>query len=219
VRVGGQVVLDPGRPIVPERAQIEVNGVRQRRAPWRTIAFYKPRGILTTRRDPEGRQTIFDVLGETGRGLVPVGRLDRATSGLLVLTNDTRLANWIADPANAVPRLYLVTVRGRVTPGELRRLTDGIAAAGERLQATGASVRKASGRESHLTIELQEGRNREVRRLLEATGHEVTALKRVKLGRLALGDLRPGEWRQLRPADVRQAFGARVPIGGHHRLA
>jgi 23S rRNA pseudouridine2605 synthase len=170
------------------------------------VLFHKPRGVLTTRRDPEGRPTIFDVLGSTAAGLIAVGRLDRATSGLLLVTTDSQLAHRITDPSHGVPRVYLVTARGLMDDADVRRLTTGITVDGDVLRATAVTVRKASQRESHLTVELREGKNREVRRLFEALGHDVTRLKRVQLGRLELGDLQPGEWRDLSRAEVDRAF-------------
>jgi len=195
VKVDGRVVTNPAASVVPERVRISLDGERRTRAAWRTILFYKPRGVVTTRHDPEGRKTIYDVIGPSATGLIAVGRLDLATSGLLLLTSDTRLADRITDPGLGVPRVYLVTVRGRVTDED----------AGE-LEAALAVVRKASARETHLTVELRRGRNREVRRLFESIGHEVTALKRVRFGRLELGDLRPGEWRALTRTEVEAAF-------------
>ena len=195
VRVDDIVVTDPLRPVVPERARIAVDGVARRRGSWRTIVFHKPRGVVTTRRDPEGRRTIYDVLGEGGEGLVAVGRLDLASTGLLILTSDTQLANWIADPAHAVPRVYLVTVRGEVTPE-----------AAAALPASAVVVRKASKRETHLTVELTQGRNREVRRMFASVGREVTRLKRVRVGGLELGDLEPGAWREVSVDVLRRAF-------------
>jgi 23S rRNA pseudouridine2605 synthase len=202
VRVNGTIVSNPAAPVVPERVRIAIDGASRPPPAWETIAFYKPRGVVTTRRDPDGRPTVFDVLGSAADGLVAVGRLDVATSGLLLLTSDTRLANWLTDPANAVPRVYVVTVRGRIEPATLDRLRAGIESGSDRLTASAATLRKSSARESHLTIELREGRNREVRRLLESAGHEVTRLKRVQFGTLTLGGLRPGEWRRLSRADV-----------------
>jgi 16S rRNA U516 pseudouridylate synthase RsuA-like enzyme len=128
--------------VVPEKRMITVDGQRRARAAWRAILFHKPRGVVTTRTDPEERPTIYDVIGPSARGLVAVGRLDLATSGLLILTTDTRLANRITDPASAIPRVYLVTVRGRVAEEDAARL-----------EAASVVVRKASGRETHLTVE------------------------------------------------------------------
>jgi len=202
VRVGGRVVDDPAHLVIPERVRIAVDEAPRARAAWRTILLHKPRGVVTTRRDPDGRRTVFDAIGDEARGLNAVGRLDLATSGLLLLTTDTQLANWITDPANAVPRIYAVTVRGEVTSAEIATLPAQV------------TLRKASARETHLIVELSTGRNREVRRLFEAIAHEVTRLKRVRFGGLELGSLEPGEWRELSRAELRAAFpGARISRG------
>jgi len=195
VRVDDRVVIDPAHRVVPERVRITVDGERRARARWRTILFHKPRGVVTTRSDPEGRRTIYEVLGEDGHGLRAVGRLDLATTGLLLLTTDTQFANWIADPANGVSRVYVVTVRGEVTPAALSNLP-----------AARITIRKMSARESHLTVELREGKNRQVRRMFEAIGHEVTRLKRIRLGGLELGALEPGEWRDVTRGELSTAF-------------
>ena len=206
VRVDGRQILDSSTPIDIARARVTVDDQPHEKAEWRTVVFHKPRGVITTSRDPEGRRTIYDALGEAGRGLIAVGRLDLATSGLLLLTTDTRLADWITDPAHDVPRVYIVTARGRVSDEDVARLIAGVGAGRDRLQAHAVQLRKASGRESHLTVELREGKNREIRRLFTAIGHEVTHLKRVRFGTLELGDLPPGEWRALTRNDVRAAF-------------
>jgi len=202
VRVDGRIVCDPAHPVVPERVRIAVDEQPHRRVAWRTIVFHKPRGVVTTHRDPEGRRTIYDVLGDDARGLIPVGRLDRATTGLLLLTTDTRLANWITDPENDVPRVYVVSVRGHVTPADLAGLPP-----------AHVTLRKASSRESHLIVELREGKNRQVRRMFETIGHEVTRLKRVRLGGLELSALEPGQVRELSRAEVRAAFPG-APVRG-----
>jgi len=201
VRVGGRIIDDPAHLVVPERARIALDDAPQVRAPWRTILFHKPRGVVTTRRDPEGRDTVFDVIGDGSRGLNAVGRLDRATSGLLLLTTDSRFANWITDPENGVPRVYVVTVRGRVTDADVASL------------GADATLRKASGRESHLVVQITTGKNREVRRLFEGIGRDVTRLKRVRFGGLELGSLEPGQWREMSAAELRVAF-PRAPISG-----
>jgi 23S rRNA pseudouridine2605 synthase len=206
VRVDGRVVVDPAATVIPESARIQLDGESSQRAAWRAIIFHKPRGVVTTTRDREGRRTVYDVLGEQGRGLIPVGRLDLASSGLLLMTTDTQLANWITDPAHEVARVYAVSVRGRVTDDGLAKLVDGITHAGEHLRAHQVIARKVSGRESHLIVELREGRNRELRRLFESIGHEVSRLKRVELGGLRLGALEPGEWRDVTQAEIAEAF-------------
>lgn len=228
VAVDGVVVSDPERAVVPEQARITIDGQARHAAPWTLLAMNKPRGVVTTRRDPDGRPTVFDLLGDEGTSLVAVGRLDLATSGLLLLTTDTRLADWLADPSNAVPRTYVVTVRGDVSDEEARQLETGVSdgrprgrgAVAELLAARSVTVRKRSRRESHLTIELAEGKNREIRRMMEALGHEVTRLKRVAFGGVSLGDLAPGTWRPVPLDEAARAF-PRAPLtsAARRRLA
>jgi 23S rRNA pseudouridine2605 synthase len=204
VSVNGRVVRNPSTAVVPERARISIDGhaPAASRAPRRLVLFHKPRGSVTTRRDPEGRRTVFDVLGEAGRGLIAVGRLDQASTGLLLLTNDTQLAHELTDPARRTPRRYVVTVRGRVSPETARHLEAGLVVPGarpggrtERLAAARVEIRKASGRETHLILELTQGKNREIRRLFAAVGHDVTRVHRISFGPYELGDLQPGAWR------------------------
>ena len=208
VQVDGRVIHDPGRPIAPEQTRIAVDGhsarmLRLRGPRGRSLALNKPRGVVTTRRDPEGRRTVFDLLGDEAHGLVAVGRLDMASTGLLLLTTDTSLANRLTDPANAVVRRYLVTARGEVTDDEAARMMAGI----EGLVAAQVTIRKRSRRETHLIVELTEGKNREIRRLLQAVGHEVTRLKRVAFGGIELGELAPGDWRELTQEEMTRALG------------
>jgi 23S rRNA pseudouridine2605 synthase len=206
VTVGGRVVTDPARLVVPQEIAVEVaiDGRASRASAWRTIAFSKPRGVVTTRRDPEGRRTVFEVLGERGRSLVAVGRLDMASTGLLLLTTDTELAAWLTDPANRIVRRYIVTARGAVSDDNVRAMLAGIGG----LRARAAEVLKRSARETHLAIELTEGRNREIRRLLNAVGHGVTRLLRVAFGGIELGTLQPGQSREITVAELAAAFPA-----------
>jgi 23S rRNA pseudouridine2605 synthase len=206
VSVNGHVVRHPTTAVAPASARISIDGTAP--APVvssrRTLLFHKPRGTVTTRRDPDGRRTVFDVLGDAGRGLVAVGRLDLASTGLLIFTNDTQLANRLTDPAGRVPRRYVVTVRGRLTPDTARRFEEGLVVPGssasgraERLSASRVEIRKVSNRETHLIVELVEGKNRELRRLLAAVGHEPTRIHRISFGEYELGDLQPAQWREI----------------------
>lgn len=213
VSVDGRPVADPLFAVVPERARIEIDGRRPELPRPLTILLHKPRGVVTTRSDPEGRPTVYGCLEGLDAHVVPVGRLDAATSGLLLLTNDTRFADWITDPSNEVPRVYLVAVRGELSDGEARRLEEGI----EDMTARSVVVRKRSKRETHLVIELTEGKNREIRRMLAAVGHEVTKLKRVSFGGLELGDLEPGRWREVGEEELRGAFPEAVIRGADSR--
>ena len=153
---------------------------------------------MTTRRDPEGRRTVFDALGEASEGMVAVGRLDLASSGLLLLTSDTQLAEWLTNPAHRIVRRYAVTARGFVSDDDCAALERGTGG----LRAASLRVLKRSRRETHLIVELTEGKNREIRRLFAAIGAEVTRLLRIAYGPIELGSLQPGEWRAL----TRDAF-------------
>ena len=202
VRVNGVIRKQPAFAVFPERAKIEIEGQRKTKTERRIFVLHKPRGVVTTHRDEKGRPTVFSLVEELGLHLIAVGRLDWATSGLLILTNDTKLANFLTDPENGIPRTYLVSVRGKVNEGDLRTLMRGIKDQGELLKADQVVLRKASARESHLTVTLTEGKNRELRRLFAAIGHELTRLKRVSYGALELGNLAPGEYREISLQDL-----------------
>jgi pseudouridine synthase len=197
VTVNDRIVRDPLAAVHPERDRIVVAGATAAKRAWRTIALHKPRGTVTTRRDPQGRRTVFDVLGREGDGLVAVGRLDLATSGLLLLTTDTQLAEHLTNPSNGILRRYAVTARGYVSDDDCAAMERG-----HDMRAAAVRVRKRSRRETHLVVELTEGRNREIRRLFATVGREVTKLMRVAYGPIELGALQPGEWREL----TRDAF-------------
>jgi len=206
VAVDGAIETDPLRNVVPERVRIEIDGRSVQRPEPLTVLLHKPRGVVTTRSDPQGRPTVYGCLEGLDAHVIPVGRLDAATSGLLLLTNDTRFADWVTDPRHEVPRVYVAIVRGELTDETARRLEAGIEDAGERLAASKITVRKRSRRETHLVIELTEGKNREIRRLLAVASHEVMRLKRVAFGRLELDKLAPGKWRVVPTAELRAAF-------------
>jgi 23S rRNA pseudouridine2605 synthase len=220
VRVDGRVIREPSALVVPEQIQVKIDEEPRAAAEAITIALHKPRAVVTTRRDPEGRKTVYDLLHDLEAHVVPIGRLDFATSGLLLLTNDTRFADWLTNPDNQVPRIYLVTVRGRVTPEQARRLEDGIDAGGDRLFARAIEIRKASNRETLLIVELVEGRNREIRRMMAAIGHEITRLRRVQIGGLTIDGLPPGHWRHVSTSELGRAFPhAKFSTTVAHRLS
>lgn len=177
----------------------------------RFILFHKPKGLVTTHDDEKGRRTIFDVLPPEFIRLHAVGRLDQATSGLLLLTNDTALSSFLTDPMQRVPRRYLVTVRGELTDDRAQAAIDGIDDQGEHLHCAELKIQKRSGRESHVDVTLTEGKNREIRRLFKALGHEVTRLRRIQYGPFALEDLQPGAWRELPIAEAKTLLAKGLP--------
>jgi 23S rRNA pseudouridine2605 synthase len=206
VEVNGRVETDPALLVAPGLTRIRVSGEDVERAPWVCIALHKPRKVVTTRSDPGSRTTVYDLIADFGTRVVPVGRLDLASTGLLLMTNDTELANWLTDPVNAIVRRYVVTVRGDLSDATVHSLVHGIVDGGETLRATSIEILKRSKRETHIIVELIEGRNREIRRMMKRAGHEVTRLKRVAFGGVELGDLAPGKWRAVTREEIRSAF-------------
>ena len=181
--------------LVPEKARITIDGKPVERPAACTIMLYKPRGIVTTRSDEKGRKTVYDLLPPHLQHLHPVGRLDMASDRLIVNDNRYQLSNFLTDPDNEIPRVYAVSVKGRITDDDTQRLSEGIQDKGELLKANFyQSCVKASNKESHLIVELTEGKNREIRRMFEALGSEVTALKRIAFGKLKLGTLNHGQF-------------------------
>jgi 23S rRNA pseudouridine2605 synthase len=208
VEVNGRVVTDPALPVAPGLTRIQISGVEVDRAPWLCIALNKPRSVVTSRADPEGRQTVYDLISDLDARVVPVGRLDLASTGLLLMTNDTRLADWLTDPSTGIVRRYVVTVRGELSDTSATSLTKGVVDRGDTLKAASIDILKRSKRETHMIAELTEGKNREIRRMLKAAGHEVTRLKRIAFGAIELGDLAPGKWRAISAEEIRAAFPA-----------
>ena len=210
VAVGGRTEKRPERRIDPRRAVVTVDGAPVGDETERVVlVLNKPPGYVTTRLDPGGRATVYDLLHDVGRWVFPVGRLDRDTGGLLVLTNDHRLGHRLTDPAHRVPKTYHALVRG--VPGldtlavlrDGAPLPDGTVTRPARVRVVG-STRVADELRTWLELVLTEGRNRQVRRMCAVIGHEVVDLVRVAVGGLALGDLPAGEWRRLTPDEVRR---------------
>ncbi len=203
VAVDDAVVRGPQRRIDPRRQRVTVDGeaVGDLTRPL-VLAFHKPVGYITSRTDPRGRPTVYDLLADVGSWVFPVGRLDRDTSGLLILTNDHRMGQRLTDPSQHVPKTYHVRVRGVPNAEALRALREGVPLPdGLTRPARVRPLGTARARDAWLEIVLTEGRNRQVRRMCAAVGHGVEELARVAIGRLPLGDLPPGGWRRLSPAE------------------
>jgi 23S rRNA pseudouridine2605 synthase len=204
VTVNGIVRRDPALRIDMDRDRLALDGTAAVAARRVYVAFNKPRGLVTTRDDPQGRETVFDALA--GADLPPlgaVGRLDKASEGLLLLTNDTRWGQRVLDPATHLPKTYHVQVDRAVDDALLARLHDGVEDEGDHLAVREASLLRSGGRTAWLEVVLDEGRNRHIRRLLSALDLEVLRLVRVAIGPLALGDLPKGGWRFLTTAEKR----------------
>lgn len=171
-----------------------------------TFVYYmlnKPRGLVTTRHDPQGRPTVYDCLKHLDHAhLSPVGRLDKASEGLLLFTNDTEFAQALLDPATHVPKTYHVQIDRIVPAGTLTSFTSGVEHDGETLQARRAVILREGEKNAWLEIELDEGKNRQIRRMLEVLDIGVLRLVRVAIGALPLGDLAKGDVRALTTAEI-----------------
>jgi 23S rRNA pseudouridine2605 synthase len=204
VRVDGRVVLDPERPADAGHQRITLDGAAVGVAKRIYIALNKPRGIVTSASDEHGRATVYDLLKDAGLPwLGPVGRLDRASEGLLLLSNDSAWAAGLTEPRHHVDKTYHVQVDGVPDEALLRRLEAGVVEQGERLVAKQVGLLRHGEKHAWLAIVLDEGRNRHIRRLLAAHGMGVLRLIRVAVGPLVLGDLPKGQWRHLDEAEVR----------------
>jgi 23S rRNA pseudouridine2605 synthase len=209
VRVDGEVVREMGVR-VEAGSTVELDGRALGLAPPIWIALHKPPGYVTTRRDPGRRPTVYQLLPRRFGSLFHVGRLDQDSEGLLLLTNEGDVANRLLHPSRQVDRVYLVDVVGDVDAGALRRLQAGVVLEDGPARVHGASVvgrhRAGPGGSgtpwSRLRVLLREGRKREVRRIFEAIGHPVRRLVRERMGPIELGDLAPGDWRELTKEEV-----------------
>ena len=202
VKVNGKVVRNPDEWIDMARDRVRLDDrpleVKERVY----LLLYKPTGYLTTYRDPQGRPTVYDLLTAVDTFVSPVGRLDLDTSGLLLMTNDNQFAERVTNPASHVSKTYLVKASMLLTDSQLEQLRDGIELSDGMTRPAVVRRVRDSAKYTHFEITLTEGRNRQVRRMVEALGATVLKLVRVKIGPIAIGSLQIGTWRSLTPAEV-----------------
>lgn len=204
VTLGGRVLRDPAQWLDLEEPGLELDGRPLEPAPALYLAFHKPRGLITTRTDPRGRPTIYSQLGELSEWVSAVGRLDRETSGLLLLTNDTHFAEWVCDPASQVEKVYRVEARPRLDEAALEKLRRGVVLSDGPARALRVEKLGDRGPCTRFLIVLDEGRNREVRRMVQAVGSRVEKLVRLEIGGIELGELASGRHRPLEQSELKQ---------------
>jgi len=198
VEVDGEVVTRLGTKVDPRTAVVRVDGERLPPATGHVyLALHKPRGIVSTMSDPEGRRCLADLVADRPERLFHVGRLDTETDGLLLLTNDGELAHRLAHPSHAVPKTYVAEVAGRVRPATAQRLRAGVELDDGPVRADAVTIDQAQADRSQVTLVLHEGRNRIVRRMLADVGHPVRRLTRTSVGPVRLAGLRSGQVREL----------------------
>jgi pseudouridine synthase len=203
VSVNGAVILDPEAWFDPERDSIALDGKRLAAREKLYFLLHKPRGYITTRSDPGERPTIYALIADIDAWVIPVGRLDLDTSGMLLLTNDTQFAERVTNPASHVPKTYRVEASPRLSDEALERLRTGVVLHDGPTRPARVERRGERGRATILEITITEGRNRQVRRMLKAVGSKVEKLSRIAIGTVAIGDLERGQWRRLSEAEVR----------------
>lgn len=204
VSVDGRIERDPQFPTVIDKQAIAVDGIAVRAAALVYVMFNKPRGLIVSATDEKGRDTIYTALAAAGfPWLGPVGRLDKASEGLLLLSNDTTWASGITEPATHLDKAYHVQVSGQPDEATLQKMLGGVEDAGDVLKARKAVLLRVGEKNAWLEIVLDEGRNRHIRRLLAALGFDVLRLLRVRIGQLVLGELAKGQWRQLTAEEIK----------------
>ncbi len=206
VAVNGKVIQTPDKWVDLERDKVTLDGKPVRTQAKLYLLLYKPKGYLTTYKDPEGRPTVYDLIADLGQFVGPVGRLDQDTSGLLILTNDTQFAERITNPDYKVPKTYLVKTSTVISDEQIQKLRDGVVLSdGPTKPAVVSRVASRvadSDSRSSLEITITEGRNRQVRRMIDAIGSKVSKLVRIAVGPIRIENLEIGKYRNLTPKEV-----------------
>jgi pseudouridine synthase len=207
VKVNGKVTRDPDQWIDMARDRVRIDNQPLEARERVYVLLYKPTGYLTTYKDPQGRPTVYDLLEDVGTFVSPVGRLDLDTSGLLLMTNDNQFAERVTNPASHVPKTYLVKASVVLSDGQLQQLRAGIELSDGPTRPAVVTRLRDSAKYTHFEITLTEGRNRQVRRMVEALGAKVLKLVRVKIGPIRIGTLPIGKWRPLSHAEIAAVVG------------
>lgn len=202
VKVNGTIIENPDHWIDLERDAVWFDDQPLETRARQYVLLYKPTGYLTTYKDPEGRPTVYDLVADAGTFLSPVGRLDFNTSGLLLMTNDNAFAERVTNPASHVPKTYLVKASTRLSDAQLDRLRQGIELTDGPTRPATVTRLRDSEKYTHFEITLTEGRNRQVRRMVEALDSHVLKLVRVQIGPIAINSLTIGKWRPLTDAEI-----------------
>ncbi len=204
VKVNGKVIQTPDHWVDLEHDKVTLDGKPVRAGKKIYVLLYKPKGYLTTYTDPEGRPTVYDLVREVGAWLVPVGRLDLDSSGLLIMTNDTQFAERLTNPDYKVPKTYQVKCASLLSDEQIDQLRSGVELSDGRTRPAIVERLRDSGKYTHLEMTITEGRNRQVRRVVEAVGSKVLKLVRVAIGEVRIGDLQIGKWRLLTAIELRE---------------
>ena len=210
VAVDGKKIQTPDAWVETERQKVTFDGRPLESASKVYLLLYKPKGYLATYKDPEGRPTIYDLVSDVKEKVFSAGRLDLDTSGLIILTNDTPFADYITNPESHVSKTYLVKASALLNDEQLDRLRQGVQLDDGPTRPAVVTRVRDSARFTFFEITLTEGRNRQVRRMVEALGAKALKLVRVKIGKIAIGDLQIGKHRPLSPQEIRELMPGRA---------
>ena len=202
VMVNGKIIKELGF-LVSEQDKVFVDKKLVRPAKHEYYRFYKPAGYITTCDDEKGRKTIYDLLPDNLAGLKPVGRLDKDSTGLLILTNDGDLINALTHPSVKVPKVYMVTVNAQVKKSELEQMANGIEIEPDKIAYADIQVLELDSKHTEMRITLYQGMNRQIRKMFEHFGYEVKVLKRIQHATLNLDGLKRGEFKPIKPAQIK----------------
>lgn len=203
VAVNGRVVTELGTRIDPQHDQVTLDKKPVKAKKKVYLALHKPKGLVSSKKDEHNRPTIYELLPKEWSHVHSVGRLDYATEGLLFLTNDGDFSLRLTHPRFGVIKHYLVTVEGKMEPMELAPLLKGVHHDGERLRAQKARIITSTKSQTVIELQLAEGKNREVRRMFEVLRRTIKRLQRIQIGKIKLGELRPGKWRTLTEPEIK----------------
>jgi 23S rRNA pseudouridine2605 synthase len=209
VRVNGKIIRTPDYWVDFERDKVTLDDKPVKPGEKIYLLLYKPKGYITTYKDPQGRPTVYDLIRDVGQFLGTVGRLDQDTSGLLLLTNDTRFAEQVTNPDYKIPKTYLVKASTLLSDEQLDRLRAGVSLSDGPTQPALVKRVRDSAKYSFIEITISEGRNRQVRRMIEAVGSKVLKLVRTRIGAIVIGDLPVGKFRELKAGEVKALLGKR----------
>ena len=203
VFVNGKKVTELGF-TVEDKDKVVIDGKLVRPVKHEYYRFYKPAGYITTSDDEKGRKTIYDLLPENMYNLKPVGRLDKDSTGLLILTNDGDLINELTHPSVKVPKIYLVTVDSRMHPHEFEKMAKGIEIEPGKIAYADVTVLEADSKHTTMQIVLYQGMNRQIRKMIEYFGYEVKSLKRIQHATIQLDGLKRGEFKPIKPGQIKE---------------
>lgn len=209
ISVNGKSVKELGMEINPKKDIIEYNGKQLKLADsFSYFKLHKPKGYICSAKDEKGRKTVFDLIHEEGLRLFSVGRLDYNTEGLLIITNDGDFSNKVMHPSNEIDKEYVVRIEGQIKESELAVMRAGVVVEGERLPPAKITFLGYDGNDARLSVVINEGINRQVRKMFEAIGKNIILLKRVRISNVKLGGLKRGEYKALSQAEILSLSGS-----------